>query len=349
MSHLDDGMLEALLDGETGSSDLASIQAHLEQCAACQARLAEARQFLVEADRLIEMIEAPARPVAAAPTAQAPARRIPRTRLRWAGPLGLAAAAVLALGIGSVTLARFRGSDQDALSAPVFPGAVTTPAQKAVAPTAMPAPPAQSNAAPAPATPRRLEQMRAAPEALGRVSTERQTADARRSAAKAADQPVDKEPKPAAPPIPFRDSALHLDEIVVAGAEQAAGKTERERRGDSSLAISALKLRSAPSPILRKEEADRLNEPFASHDKKATIIVTADDALRTLGGSIKLVDGLMPRSFELVADRIRVIYPMSWGPLVLEEWRQAGELRYRLIPPAGMSADSLAVLAARIR
>jgi hypothetical protein len=191
--------------------------------------------------------------------------------------------------------------------------------------------------------------MRAAQKALGSVSAEHQMADAGRSVAKAADQRADKEAKPAAPPVPFRDSALHLDEIVVAEAEQAAAKTERERRVDSSLAISASKRRTAAPSLLRNEEADRLNQPFASRDKKAAVVVTADEALRTLGGSIKLVDGLMPKSFELAADRIRVIYPMSWGPLVLEEWRQAGELRYRLIPPAGMSADSLAVLAARIR
>ena len=41
MSHLDEGTLHALLDGELEMSEMAEIQAHLGSCAACGSRLRE--------------------------------------------------------------------------------------------------------------------------------------------------------------------------------------------------------------------------------------------------------------------------------------------------------------------
>ena len=80
MSHLDEGTLHALLDGELGSTELMEIEAHLGGCAACSARLRDAREFLEEADRLVGSVqfgrfEASA-PAAAAPAAPAPAPRV---------------------------------------------------------------------------------------------------------------------------------------------------------------------------------------------------------------------------------------------------------------------------------
>jgi anti-sigma factor RsiW len=57
MSHLDEGTLHALLDGELEMSEVAEIQAHLGSCAACGSRLREVKQFLMEADRLVAEVQ----------------------------------------------------------------------------------------------------------------------------------------------------------------------------------------------------------------------------------------------------------------------------------------------------
>ena len=57
MSHLDEGTLHALLDGELGSTEVMEIEAHLNGCAACSARLRDAREFLEEANRLVGSVQ----------------------------------------------------------------------------------------------------------------------------------------------------------------------------------------------------------------------------------------------------------------------------------------------------
>ncbi len=118
MSHLDEGTLHAMLDGELAPSDVAEIQAHLASCSSCGLRLREVREFLDEADRLIASVEMdgaaaatmrrpapieaapemarlepprpePARsepvhePVRAEPASSEPVRPSPRERSRW--------------------------------------------------------------------------------------------------------------------------------------------------------------------------------------------------------------------------------------------------------------------------
>src|SRR6185503_15794622 len=111
-----------------------------------------------------------------------------------------------------------------------------------------------------------------------------------------------KEAKPDARQIPLPASPIHLDEVVTSGATRAAAKTEGARPADSALAAQIAKIRAAEPASLRRAETERFAAaaPLASRDKKAATLVTADEALRTLGGSIKLIDGLMPKTFELV-------------------------------------------------
>ncbi|MGH7497298.1 MAG: zf-HC2 domain-containing protein [Gemmatimonadales bacterium] len=88
MSHLDEGTLHALLDGELGSTELMEIEAHLGSCAACGSRLRDAREFLGEADRLVASVQfrrtaEGARPAAAAavsPGAPPPPPPVPPSR-----------------------------------------------------------------------------------------------------------------------------------------------------------------------------------------------------------------------------------------------------------------------------
>jgi putative zinc finger protein len=60
MSHLDEGTLHALLDGELDLTEVSEIQLHLGSCVACGSRLQEVKQVLAEADRLVGAVEMPA-------------------------------------------------------------------------------------------------------------------------------------------------------------------------------------------------------------------------------------------------------------------------------------------------
>jgi anti-sigma factor RsiW len=62
MSHLDEGTLHALLDGELDLHEVKEIQAHIGSCAACGTRLREVKEFHGEADRLVGVLELPATP-----------------------------------------------------------------------------------------------------------------------------------------------------------------------------------------------------------------------------------------------------------------------------------------------
>ncbi len=70
MSHLDEGTLHALLDGELDLAEVSEIQKHLGSCVACGSRLQEVKQVLAEADRLVGAMEVPAG--ASRPRSEAP-------------------------------------------------------------------------------------------------------------------------------------------------------------------------------------------------------------------------------------------------------------------------------------
>ena len=56
MSHLDEGTLHAMLDGELEPKDVAEIKAHVAACSSCGLRLREVQEFLDEADRLVSTV-----------------------------------------------------------------------------------------------------------------------------------------------------------------------------------------------------------------------------------------------------------------------------------------------------
>ena len=75
MSHVDDGKLNALLDGELDAVEAEAVRAHIAGCADCARRLDEAKRFLAGAADLLGTLDLPAT-VNAPP---APARRVSRT------------------------------------------------------------------------------------------------------------------------------------------------------------------------------------------------------------------------------------------------------------------------------
>ena len=97
MSHLDEGTLHALLDGELDLHEVKEIQAHIGSCTACGTRLREVKEFHGESDRLVSLLELPTTPSRrTAPADPAPAaygdspvdrRRTPRSPGRASGPV----------------------------------------------------------------------------------------------------------------------------------------------------------------------------------------------------------------------------------------------------------------------
>jgi len=60
MSHVDDGKLNALLDGELEAAEADAVRAHIAACADCAKRLDEAKQFLAGAADLLGALDLPA-------------------------------------------------------------------------------------------------------------------------------------------------------------------------------------------------------------------------------------------------------------------------------------------------
>lgn len=88
--HPDDGTFQALLDGELEPTEQARVEAHVSACEVCAARLAEARAYQREADRLVEVMQVPE------VLAATPARR----RIGSLRPLAWAASILLAVSLG---------------------------------------------------------------------------------------------------------------------------------------------------------------------------------------------------------------------------------------------------------
>ena len=342
MSHPDEGTIQMLLDGELGQDERARIEAHAAGCVACAAKIAAARAFQLEADRLVEVLDVPTH----AATPPAPHRRGPMLQaLAWAASI------VLAVGLGYYGRGGVptRGAETSKGDRP--PPTSPTLTGQAVAPQVA-APP--STAAPAPgAAQRRAE---AAPPAGAPLTDERQ-----RSGAEL------KQPPSASPPPPTE-------------AAGAAAREDHASRDASAPTANALQVKTAaeaevPSALAA---AGGRNEPVTGWR-----VIALEEAVRILGGQVRLIDGLSPERVETgpgtavagaepSAAVVRVVY--ASGAIVLDEqrvgaaaaggrleaaraeraavappvgWREAGAIRFAVtgsVPP-----DSLRALAARVR
>jgi hypothetical protein len=311
MPHLDEGTLHALLDGEIPSAELPPIQAHLGACAECRARLAEEQELLAESDRLIEVLELPPAAPAVTPVrTSAPRRRWP-TRLAWAATL------VLAAGLGYSVR-----------------GGPAGPAPAASADSRVELQVDEPVAAPVPTAPEPVNQSRdqaAAPE-LRRAAPPKATAGSERAgvrnaapAEEKAEQLVARVDSAPPPPVPGAQPP----------SRPAAPTTGLGRAG-----------------ALRQEEA-RLREMAPAGALANAFAVaqpaTLPEAMRVLGGSLRLIDGLIPERLEILGHTVRVVYRTGFGELLLSQELQDGKVRFTLIPPRGFPADSLERLRGRVR
>jgi len=142
MSHVDEGTLHAYLDGELPSADRATLEAHVAECGACRAALADERALRDRASAVLgraRPLERPTPPFER--IRRTPARRPwqVRTAFAWAASI------VLALGVGYLLrspTAEVAASRQQQPAA-VEPTAVATNQTRA-------APPAEQKATPLP-------------------------------------------------------------------------------------------------------------------------------------------------------------------------------------------------------
>lgn len=313
MPHLDEGTLHALLDGEIPSAELPPIQAHLGGCAECRARLAEEQDLLAESDRLIEVLELPEPVPAVVPVRKAP-RRVWPTRLAWA------ATVVLAAGLGYSARG---GSPLEPAPAPAPDSGVEFRADQPAAspPPAALEPVGQSRdqalapklgvAPPSPADARRGKA------AAANVAPAEEKAELRASA-------VDTSTRPPAPPVAQpQNPAAPTSAVARVGALRQEGARLRE---------------VAPAGALADRAAFAVAQP-----------ATLPEAMRVLGGPLRLIDGLIPERLEITGHTVRVVYRTSFGELLLAQELQDGTVRFNLIAPRGFPADSLERLRARVR
>ncbi|MHB1330339.1 MAG: zf-HC2 domain-containing protein, partial [Gemmatimonadales bacterium] len=316
MSHLDEGTFHALLDGEISSADLPAVEQHLANCRECQARLAEARAFRDEAFGLIESLDeseleashaasaGPAMMFDAAPADFALAEAAPlyparvakqaqsgptgtdgriRTRApRWARPLAWAATIVVAVGLGYSWRGRVAPDQAESSVAAGQPEMDT----RELAVRADSAPQDADAVAEAPsaalrATSPARETAPAAPEA--RAVPRTQADQPRTTAAQAAARDAAKAAP--APPPPRASESPALNRMAAA----------RKRSEDTARLL----------PI---ERPIALSEVVTTGFSPRTPVISADSAIRVLGGSIRLVEGWNPDRYELVDSTVRVVY-----------------------------------------
>ena len=353
MSHVDDGQLNALLDGELPEVEAKAVETHLAACAACRLRYDEARQFLAQAAELLGTLEPPtAKPavptsagtVAAGTPAPAtagaePPRRVSKTAkevavdidgstqkspaIRQVFPreverhaplpeappapagrppridittLAWAASIVLALGVG------YLAREVRLARREVVTLAAAGPDTAAPARGAPPTSPVAGAARPARATSPTARPRPVAVKPLAARGT-----------------------KPLPPDAAAGTAALGARPPTTGGAA--------DRRQATGAGAGAPGIASAGAPAFRARAAERTPEARAAEPLSTFRRTTTDEAVRRLGGTIRLLDGMFSDHVEvgpghLVSGAdpnhavVRVVYTDAQGRrLTLEEQR----------------------------
>ncbi|MGE0440896.1 MAG: zf-HC2 domain-containing protein [Gemmatimonadales bacterium] len=398
MSHLEEGTLHALLDGEVPSEELGSVERHLAACASCRAALDEARRFREDAFGLIESLDqqpvaalvvrepmldwtpagAPAPAAAPAGSARAVPLEARRRERRWVVPTALAATAVLAIGLG-YTLG-FRQAADAPGTAPAE--ALAVQEREALAPASEEGPPAAApplvQALPQPAADLALNQTAPAEKSEFRARDTTAPAKSAGPVGAASSQPItttagaEARTEQAAPPPPAAPSSVaalesartarNLPERIDAvqfrkAADSAAGFAASPRPGRAAgLADRAesgdrypTRGQSLGARLVRDTTTPRQVDGVGVSASSPARQVVAGTAIRILGGSIRLLDGMEPYRYEAAGAVVRVLYRTSYGLLALEQWREDNVLSWQLVVPAGAPVDSASAWEERVR
>jgi len=264
MPHLDDGLLNALLDHELDQAEAEAAEAHLASCPECRRLLEEIRALAGEADRLVGLIEVPPRRSAAAGSPATDARAAGRWQ-RWR-TMAWAASVVLAAGLGWL--------------AHGFPPA-TPPAELGEHTAARPMADEPSTAAaaapPAPAPQVPAESKDASAQAKAEFRSQPPRGERPVTGGPVARQPLRE--RDVAPTPPAAEPGARLDglaDAAVTGKIAAPAAPAPQARLNQALESAA----AGAAPGLGQDE-------FRP--------VEMVDAVKALAGSIRLVDGLDPK------------------------------------------------------
>ncbi|MDZ4865027.1 MAG: zf-HC2 domain-containing protein [Gemmatimonadota bacterium] len=327
MPHLDDGQLTALLDGELTSAERAEAESHLANCPACRELLDETRRFFREAGALVDAVQLPtdssSRPAGPNTPAGLPDRRTAEPPTRRGGgltawrSLGWAATIVVAVGLGwFASDLRYRAP----VAAPIS-DLKSDRADQAVM-TAKSAEPTATT--PAPAThPVPSDAARAA----GNGAISRPEEAGTRT-------PAIQAPAPEAGLV--SNNAVAKDEV----GKLAESGGERREAAERAVVGSTDPQAGRPAPAALAAQAPaaagavQTTEADLRRQRSNVRTVTLEEAVRSLGGTIRLVDGMVPARVEVVESaepgtrRIRVVYFDPPGrELWLDQARQLADSR----------------------
>jgi hypothetical protein len=334
MAHVDDGQLNALLDGELPAEALREVEAHVATCAECARRLDEARAFLSEAGELLAVLTPPPRaaepipPVATAPriaktskeiavsvdgrTAMTPAIRpvfpheVPplSARRSWQLPdlekLAWAASLVLCLGVGYLANEVYHLKQQqttaDTGRQPQTEVAVNTavPAASATPADRRAEAPAERQSAGSSAGPSGRLSAERAPNAAPARPKPPVTKPAPSFARPRAEQIAANVPAPAAAPRPPAAPSAGALADVAGVAAPSAASSAGGVGARSQDRANALDETSAAARALAPRA------PVQSAVQR----VSLEEAVRRLSGSIRLIDGMNPSRVEVAPGRL---------------------------------------------
>ncbi|HEV8150223.1 MAG TPA: hypothetical protein VGP61_08580, partial [Gemmatimonadales bacterium] len=155
----------------------------------------------------------------------------------------------------------------------------------------------------------------------------------------------------AGPPAPRHDSGSARR--AAARNEVTPRPTETKPASESAVAATPPAAAAASTDEPRRLDALQGNALVAVRAADKVMApaepITLPDAVRRLGGSLRLIDGMVPLRLEAQGPDVRVVYPAAQGELVLSQQLIDGRIVVRLLAPPGFPADSLARLRARVR
>lgn len=353
MRHLDEGILTELLDGELSGSEQGEIEAHLRTCAECRDRLAELKGFMQEADQLVTALDEP-RPL----TVTRPVQRERRYRaLAWAASIVFAVA--LGFGARSILLDRSAASAIGEKSAGGNLALDTaTPTGAGNAPGAREP---EALGAPAAAETRtgdsRQEQLRQV-ESDAEASKDSSQHEHKDSAAVLDTRPTNLAARAQEGPAlaaarsntaagsgaRTEEAVRYVDGVTSQPGYRASGFASQDSGSarDAAKPADELADQAAASKLARKQEPElaaaappaaapaplqtRSSEAvvgFVPAGRLAVRTITMEEAVRVLGGSIRLIDSLTPVRVTLMSadSAVRVVYRTAGVEVWLDQTR----------------------------
>jgi anti-sigma factor RsiW len=356
MRHLDEGLLTELLDGELAGPEQREVEAHLRTCAECRDRLAELKGFMQEADQLVTALDEPRAP------ASQPVHRQRRYRaLAWAASIVMAVA--LGFGARSMLRNRRPAmaiGDKSAVGNLALDTATPSPSSPAPAPSEQVALDAPAATEARTGDTRQAHQGQR--ESDAEAANDSLSQERKDSAAVVSNQPTNLAARPQEGPAVAaartnaaagsgartEEAVRNVDGVASQPGYRGTGFASTSRDsvavGDAAKPADELADQAAASKLARKQEPERAqvsppaaapaplqsrSQPspemsaFAPAGRLAVRTITMDEAVRLLGGSIRLVDSLTPvRVVLLGADStVRVVYRTAGVEIWLDQTR----------------------------